>query len=225
MLVNDSAQQRAAGVGRRMTLPEPAQGLSPLEKTKRKVIGLGGQFFFAAAPILYRLRLPWGKKLGHLDHITIPTTDLRLAEDFYVGLLGARVVLRIDRPLLMRMGWSTEQIEKNYAVHISTTLGGGPRLDLFEYPQGLPQKSGPMHPHIAITVVPGQLLPWKKRLTGRGVIVAGPMRAGPPGQASLYFNDPFGNHLELVTMGFVDEELPIGMPDRSQLDYIWEPVR
>ena len=74
-------------------------------------------------------------------------------------------------------------------------------------------------------VAPGQLLRWKKRLTERGVMAAGPMRAGPPGQASLYFNDPFGNHLELVTIGFVDEELPIGMPDRSQLDYIWKPVR
>jgi len=31
--------------------------------------------------------------------------------------------------------------------------------------------------------------------------VAGPTRPGPPGQASFYFNDPFGNHLELVTLG------------------------
>lgn len=222
---NDSVEPGDPIVAREPMSRATARDLPLFEKAKRKVIGLGGQFFFAAAPILYRLRFPWGKKLGCPDHITIPTTDLRLAEDFYVGFLGARVVLRIDRPLLMRMGWSSEQIDKNHAVHISTTLGGGPRLDLFEYPQGLPQKSGPMHPHIAITVAPGQLLKWKQRLIERGVIVAGPMRAGPPGQASLYFNDPFGNHLELVTIGFVDEELPVGMPDRSQLDYTWQPMR
>lgn len=206
------------------TSEAPPARLPILEKAKRKAIGVGGQIFFATAPLLYRLRFPWGRKLGHLDHVTIPTTDLRVAEDFYVGVLGARVVLRIDHALLTNMGWSAEQIDYNRAVHISTTLGGGPRLDLFEYPQGLPRKSAPMHPHIAITVSPGQLISWKRRLTERGVIVAGPMRAGPPGQASLYFNDPFGNHFELVTIGFVDGDLPIGMPDRSQLDYSWPPT-
>ena len=38
------------------------------------------------------------------------------------------------------------------------------------------------------------------------------------GQASFYFNDPFGNHLELVAVGFVDSALSVGVPDRSQLD-------
>ena len=35
-----------------------------------------------------------------------------------------------------------------------------------------------------------------------GVLVAGPTRPGTPGQASFYFNDPFGNHLELTCMGY-----------------------
>jgi catechol 2,3-dioxygenase-like lactoylglutathione lyase family enzyme len=191
------------------------------EKVTRKVIALGGKVFFAAAPLLYRLRFPWGGKLGHVDHVTIPTADLRIAEEFYVGLLGARIVLRIDQAMLMRMGWSVVEIERNHAVHLSVTLGGGPRLDLFEYKFGISPEPA-MHPHIALTVAPGKLLAWKKRLTDRGVVVAGPTRAGPPGQASMYFNDPFGNHLELVTIGFVDEQIAIGMPDRSKLNYAWQ---
>ena len=193
----------------------------PLEKLKRKLIGIGGQAFFAVAPLLYRLHFPWGGKLGHIDHVTIPTTDLRMAEEFYVAFLGARIVLRVDHATLTRMGWSAAEIERNHAVHLSVTLGGGPRLDLFEYPYGIPSEPA-MHPHIAITVAPGKLLQWKKRLTDRGIVVAGPTRAGPPGQASMYFNDPFGNHLELVTIGFVDADIPVGMPDRSKLNYAWQ---
>jgi catechol 2,3-dioxygenase-like lactoylglutathione lyase family enzyme len=198
-----------------------AGSLSWPEKVTRKVIAIGGKMFFAAAPLLYRLRFPWGGKLGHVDHVTIPTADLRIAEEFYVGLLGARIVLRIDQATLTRMGWTLDEIERNHAVHLSVTLGGGPRLDLFEYPFGIPPEPA-MHPHIALTVAPGKLLPWKKRLMDRGVVVAGPTRAGPPGQASIYFNDPFGNHLELVTIGFVDEQIAIGMPDRSKLNYAWQ---
>ncbi|HUB98045.1 MAG TPA: VOC family protein [Stellaceae bacterium] len=195
------------------------RSLSIRDKAVRKLIAAGGHAYFAAVRLLYRLQFPWRGKLGHLDHITIPTTDLRVAEEFYVGLLGARVALRIDRPMLMRMGWSEAEIERNHAVHLSVMVGGGPRLDLFDYPDGMPRAA--MHPHIAIAVAPGHLLAWKNRLSDRGVIVVGPTRVGPPGQASIYFDDPFGNHLELVTTGFVAEDVPAEMPDRSRLSYAW----
>jgi catechol 2,3-dioxygenase-like lactoylglutathione lyase family enzyme len=40
------------------------------------------------------------------------------------------------------------------------------------------------------------------RLREAGVPVDGPRRLGPPGHASIYFADPSGNLLELVTMGY-----------------------
>ena len=43
--------------------------------------------------------------------------------------------------------------------------------------------------------------------------------------ASFYFNDPFGNHLELITLGFVAHDLKPGVPDRSGLDYEWRHAR
>jgi catechol 2,3-dioxygenase-like lactoylglutathione lyase family enzyme len=195
--------------------------LSLSAKLVRKLIGVGVTSYFAAMRIAYRLKRPWRGKLGHLDHVTIPCHDARIAEDFYVGLLGAQVVNRIDRALLRRIGWRDVDITQNAAEHLSVTLAGGPRLDLFVYPPGAPSGSAPMHPHIALTVAPRQFLSWKRRLEERGVIVAGPTRPGPPGQASFYFNDPFGNHLEIITLGFVGSDLPVGVPDRSALNYRW----
>jgi hypothetical protein len=40
----------------------------------------------------------------------------------------------------------------------------------------------------------------------------GPRRLGPPGHASVYFADPFGNLLELATMGYTSRVIE-GLPD------------
>ena len=57
------------------------------------------------------------------------------------------------------------------------------------------------HPHFAFHVSSGDLGKWQRRLTAVGIPFDGPLQLGPPWQASLYFNDPFGNHLELTCMG------------------------
>jgi hypothetical protein len=48
------------------------------------------------------------------------------------------------------------------------------------------------------------------------VPIDGPRRLGPPGQASVYFADPFGNTLELVTTGYEGVVLD-GPPDVGRL--------
>jgi catechol 2,3-dioxygenase-like lactoylglutathione lyase family enzyme len=186
----------------------------------RKLISIGAFVFFYAAKLNYRIRSLGGPRLIYVDHLTFPCDDLSIAEDFYVGVLGARVMMRIDEPTLLRLGWTLEQIRQYHAVHLSLTLAGGPRLDLFEYADGR-QREDALHPHVAFRVPPWQFLTWKERLIASGVRISGPTRPGPPGQASFYFNDPFGNHLEIVSMGFVDSELPAGMHDRSHLNYTW----
>ena len=102
----------------------------------RRLIGLGIRLFFAWNRFVCRARLPWGGKLRHVDHITFPCDDLVVAEEFYVGFPGAKLVLRIDQRLLMRMGWAAEDIERNRAPNLSVTFGGGPRLEFFDYPMG-----------------------------------------------------------------------------------------
>jgi hypothetical protein len=113
-------------------------------------------------------RRPSGKLL-HPDPITIPCGDLRIAEEFCVGVFGADVMMRIDRRLLERIVWADEDIEANRAVHLSLTLGAGPRLDLFQYPEGEPRHNVVMHPHIALMTTPGTFLSCKCRLEAEGV--------------------------------------------------------
>ena len=132
--------------------PQPQGTPIPLPaRLWRSLIGLGIRVFFAWNRFVYRARLPWGGKLRHVDHITFPCDDLAAAEEFYIGLLGAKLVLRIDQRLLMRMGWAAADIERNRAPNLSVTFGGGPRLELFDYPMGK-QAEAAMHPHVALMV-------------------------------------------------------------------------
>ena len=63
------------------------------------------------------------------------------------------------------------------------------------------------------------MLKWKARLESQGVPTQGPLQLGPPGQASLYFNDPFGNHLELECMGFT-KPIPVRPPEMANV--VWK---
>jgi catechol 2,3-dioxygenase-like lactoylglutathione lyase family enzyme len=154
-----------------------------------------------------------------LGHVTVPVLDLSLAERFYAGLLGGTVLMRIDADFLARLGRPASPD----AFHTSIGFGGEARVDLFRQEQGQPEaKAG--HPHIAIRVRPEGLDGLVARLREHGVPVDGPRRLGPPGHASAYFNDPFGNHLEFETMGYAGE-VPVGPPDMAALPYVWrEPA-
>ena len=164
-----------------------------------------------------RHRFGWGPRILHLDHVTLPCRDLRAAEQFYLGVLGGRVLMRVDEAFLRKVGRRAD--DDAGAVHTSIVWSGGARVDLFVQPNGQPPLLAG-HPHYAFAVSPRQMLRWKQRLNQAGVPTFGPTRLGPPGQASLYFNDPFGNHLELVTRGFV-AEIPVGPPDMNALAYEW----
>ncbi|HEX4252209.1 MAG TPA: VOC family protein [Pseudonocardia sp.] len=160
-----------------------------------------------------------------VDHVTVPCSDLDVAEAFYVGVLGGRVSMRISAAMLIRLGWSSRDVVANHGVHLRVVLGAGPTIDLFEYPAGTPTDAAPMHPHIAFHVEPASFGWWVQHLTDHAVPIAGPTRPGPPGQGSFYFNDPFGNHLEILTMGIDSSALPVGVPDRSGLDHTWIAAR
>jgi catechol 2,3-dioxygenase-like lactoylglutathione lyase family enzyme len=98
---------------------------------------------------------------------------------------------------------------------VSLTLGGATRVDLFLQQAGQPALERG-HPHFAFRVPPGDMRRWKQRLETHGVPTDGPIQLGFPGQASLYFNDPSGNHLEIVTTGF-GQPIPIRPPELARL--------
>jgi hypothetical protein len=104
-------------------------------------------------------------------------------------------------------------------LHLSVSFGRGPRLDLFLQSWGQAAAEQP-HSHFAFRVPPSQMQRWKAKLASEGIPSDGPRRLGAPGQASLYFNDPFGNHLEIQTLG-LGLEIPEGPPDMERLSYEW----
>jgi catechol 2,3-dioxygenase-like lactoylglutathione lyase family enzyme len=154
-----------------------------------------------------------------VGHVTVPVRDLALAERFYVDLLGGEVLMRIDAAFLTRLGRPADA----GAFHTSIGFGGETRLDLFAQPGGQPAADAG-HPHIAIRVRPEALDALVQGLRDCGVPVDGPRRLGPPGHASAYFNDPFGNHLELETMGYA-REIEVGPPQMASLVYAWSGRR
>ena len=155
--------------------------------------------------------------LETLDHITLPVSDLQRAEAFYVALLGAKLVQRIDREAFLkhRPERAAEADAANSPLHLTVKLGDGPDIQLFlqrDYAGKIPSP----HPHLAMRVDADQLDGFALRLTRAGVPCDGPRRLGPPGQASLYFADPWGQLLELVTTGYRGETLS-GPPDAAKL--------
>lgn len=169
--------------------------------------------FFAWHKLAHRAGGSFRLRAYGIDHVTLPCTDLDAAERFYVGLLGARVMLRIDAEFMRRMGRSPEEADRG--THISVVFDRGPRLDLFQYQQGQPPPLAD-HPHVAFKVSPRNMLDWRAKLNEAGIPTDGPLRLGPRGQASLYFNDPSGNHLELTALGF-RKPISVGAPTMSKL--------
>ncbi|MDI1478435.1 VOC family protein [Polyangium sp. y55x31] len=154
---------------------------------------------------------PFAGRIHGIDHLTLPVGDLAVAERFYVGVLGAEVVMRITPELLASLGRAADAAR---STHITVKLGTA-RIDLFPQGHGWPSPTQD-HPHIAFAVAPEDMVPMQKALEANGVATEGPRRLGPPGHASLYFYDPFGNHLELTCMGFTGD-IPTGVPDLHEL--------
>lgn len=150
-------------------------------------------------------------------HLTLPVHDLARAEAFYVGLLGATLVRRFDRETFLRLRpeRADEADADNSPLHLAVQFHDTPELHLFLQRNRATPVPAP-HPHLAMNVDADELDVFIERLKGAGVTLDGPRRLGPPGHASVYFVDPFGNTLELVTTGY-EGQVQMGPPDVSTL--------
>lgn len=157
-----------------------------------------------------------------VHHLTLPVADLALAERFYVGLLGLALKRRFDRETLLRL--RPDRVDEADALdgplHLELRCGEV-ELDLFLRRDHRPGPVRP-HPHLAFAVAPADLDAFCARLADAGVPLDGPRRLGPPGHASVYFHDPFGNVLELATFGYPNE-VPVGPPDLAALRRAADP--
>lgn len=132
-------------------------------------------------------------KLEGLHHITAITGDAPRNLDFYVRVLGLRLVKKTvnqDQPSVYHLFYGDED--------------GTPGHDLtfFDYPGALPGRAGAGMVHtIAMRVAaPAALEYWAQRLGGEGVTVE-------PNGATLRFSDPEGLRIELVVEDVPDAPL------------------
>lgn len=160
--------------------------------------------------------------IDNIAHVTLPVGDLAQAEAFYVDLLGAELIRRFDRETFLRCrpDRAAEADADNSPLHLAIKLGDSPELQLF-LQRGHERKTPAPHPHIAMSVDHDQLDTFRTRLSLAGIPLDGPRRLGGPGQASLYFADPWGQLLELVTIGYEGSTLQ-GPPDAASLAHAWQ---
>jgi catechol 2,3-dioxygenase-like lactoylglutathione lyase family enzyme len=113
--------------------------------------------------------------------------DLQRAEQFYQGVLGLTVIAREPgRHVFFRVGTSNVLL----TFQAETTLKG----DL------LPAHGARGPGHFALGIPASALQSWRDRLTQAGVAIEKEV-TWPRGGRSLYFRDPAGNSVELLTPG------------------------
>lgn len=131
-------------------------------------------------------------KIQGLHHITLVSGNAQRTVNFYVGVLGLRLVkqtVNFDDP-------------SSYHLYFGDTTGTpGSAITFFEWkhvPKGL-RGIGGTH-HVALTVADyNGLLKWKRRLTDMDIKVDGPYDRKY--FKSIYFQDPDGVILEIATSG------------------------
>ncbi|MFI5274238.1 MAG: VOC family protein [Ktedonobacterales bacterium] len=143
-----------------------------------------------------------------LHHISLISADAQRSADFYTQVLGLRLAKRtvnFDDP-------------GRYHLYFGDAAGRpGTLVTVFEWPgaaRGHPGIGGTHHFAQQVADRDG-LLRWKRRLTGLGIAVEGPLDRHY--FTSIYFHDPDGTILEIATRGpgwAVDEA-----PDRIGTEF------
>ena len=138
-------------------------------------------------------------KLNGIHHITAITGDAQRNVDFYVGVMGLRLVKKSvnqDDPTVYHLFYGDEHAK--------------PGLDLtfFEYPGAAPGRAGEGMVHRVVWRVgsPAALDFWSERLAANGIE---PARDGD----TLRFADPEGLEHELLIAGVSDEPLIAEHPE------------
>jgi catechol 2,3-dioxygenase-like lactoylglutathione lyase family enzyme len=117
----------------------------------------------------------------------IYATDLGAAERFYANVLGLPLLGRdADRHVFFRVGSAGVLLIFNPR----TTIRGG----------DLPAHGTTGPGHFALGIRPEALDDWRRHLDTKGIVVEKEV-TWPRGGHSLYFRDPAGNAVELITPG------------------------
>ena len=112
--------------------------------------------------------------------------DLDAARRFYVEVLGLDLAMASPRLAAFRCGQGV-------------LLVFDPHQSLQETPgRGSPPHGAQGAGHVAFAIQPSEIEGWRRRLQSLGVAVEAELD-WPSGGHSIYFRDPAGNSIELVT--------------------------
>ena len=129
--------------------------------------------------------------LGRIVETAVYVRDLERARGFYVGLLGARVLL--DTPRLLAL--AVDDASVLLLFHRGATLAP------LETPGGtVPPHGGEGAQHLAFAIAQADLARWERYLELAGIAIESRVR-WPRGGESLYLRDPDGHSVELITPG------------------------
>ncbi|MBX3439648.1 MAG: VOC family protein [Planctomycetaceae bacterium] len=128
-----------------------------------------------------------GREILTVVETAVYVDDLAAAEGFYGGVLGLPVIRReAGRHVFFRVGDAHVLL----AFLPETTLVG----------DGLPAHGATGPGHFALGITADSLETWRRHLTAERVAIEHEIE-WPRGGRSLYFRDPAGNSVELITPG------------------------
>ena|SRR5262245_22626880 len=129
--------------------------------------------------------------IGRIVETAIYVEDLQRAQTFYVGVLGARILLESGR--LVALDLQRESV--------LLLFQRGATLTPLETPGGtVPPHGATGVQHLAFAIHSSDLEAWAAHLERSGVAVESRVK-WPRGGESLYLRDPEGHSVELITPG------------------------
>lgn len=129
--------------------------------------------------------------LSDLKETSLYVDDLNRSKSFYTGVLGLSVLTEDERFCALDVA----------AKHILLLFVRGASLAESRLPGGtIPPHDGTGPLHIAFAVTPSELPAWETHLQSNAVEILSRV-SWPRGGQSIYFRDPDGHLLELLTPG------------------------
>mgnify|MGYP001296761181 CR=1 FL=1 len=160
-----------------------------------------------------------------IHHLALTTDDMKLTTDFYVNVLGMRLVHAMKVP----EGVGTKENRGNPPYecirHYFFDMGNDSLLAYFEIPKGEKKQSdrddiGGMQ-HCAFTITPTKMEEMRARFDAAGVEYDGPVDI-LPGLVSMYFKDPNGIRLEACCQPAEEDNCRLSL---TSCRYLWLPCQ
>ncbi len=181
-----------------------------------------------------------------IHHLALNTDDMKMTADFYVGVLGMRLVHAMKVPPGVGTGPGNRGNPPFEEIrHYFFDMGRDALLAFFEIPKGeKPQGDRDaiaMMQHVSFAVSPASQKRIRARLEAAGVAFQGPLEV-LPGVYSIYCFDPNGIRLEFSCQpedGEGDPRIVVGQrqtkdealrelhtlsDDKAWLDWVTEPL-